>query len=170
METIPINLTEKDIKRFWKSVDVRDENECWNWNRKFRHRGYGRFYFGGAKNAKTASSSRIAYAISFGDPLGLVVCHKCDNRLCCNPNHLFVGTQGDNMRDMVAKNRSNYIGKKHESHPQARLNKVQVIEIRHRFASGERKAELARQYGVAYMTITCVVRGLTWKGVEAETL
>lgn len=88
--------------RFWRNVDRRSGSECWPWTGSIGSGGYGAFSIRG----KQLTASRRAYELTFGAiPEGLFVLHSCDNRPCCNPAHLRVGTHTDNMRDMVSRDR-----------------------------------------------------------------
>ncbi len=92
-------------ERFWSKVDVRGEDECWNWQAAKDERGYGRV---GTEPGSVALSHRMAYQLHTGLAAeGKFVCHRCDNPSCCNPKHLFIGTPLDNNRDMYAKGRDN---------------------------------------------------------------
>jgi hypothetical protein len=162
----PISLTAKDITRFWSKVDKRSSDECWPWKAKHKCKGYGMFYWGGFYNGHHTQASRVAYALTFGDPGELEVLHRCDNRLCCNPSHLFAGTQADNMHDMIKKNRSLYIGKKGENHHLHVLKKDQVIEIKHRLKAGEKQTHLAKEFGVHWQTVHLISKNRIWKEVE----
>lgn len=84
-----------DEKRFWNSVDIRGDDDCWNW-KSYNNNGYGKIGI--------VRAHRFAYYTKNGSiSEGLLVCHKCDNRLCCNPKHLHLGTHIDNMRDTIGK-------------------------------------------------------------------
>lgn len=82
--------------------------ECWEWQLTKDRVGYGRLMvrMGSRDKFRSMSAHRYAYEVFVGEiPEGMNVLHKCDNRACCNPSHLFIGTQQDNMRDMYAKGR-----------------------------------------------------------------
>jgi hypothetical protein len=96
-----IELTDEQIDKFWKRVDVKSKDECWEWQGPKNGWGYGLHL--------SFIASRIAWVLVYGDiPYGMFVCHKCDNPLCCNPNHLFLGTHDDNMKDATIKGRRNW--------------------------------------------------------------
>lgn len=88
-------------QRFWKFVIPISPLDCWIWQGATRN-GYGVMNI----NYKVIYAHRFCYELHFGPPAdGLYICHTCDNRSCCNPHHLWAGTQGDNLRDMYAKGR-----------------------------------------------------------------
>ena len=94
---------EYEPEDFWKKVDVKSETECWNW--KGHSQRYGRLIY----QREEIKAHRLAYRLTYGKfDDSLCILHPCDNPLCCNPKHLFIGTQDDNMKDMVAKGRSNH--------------------------------------------------------------
>lgn len=106
---------------FWCRVHKAGADECWEWVGYKIHNGYGFLYWNGDK----ILAHRLAWTLTNGQvPETLYVCHHCDNRLCCNPEHLFLGTHTDNMRDMVAKGRR--VGPSGETHP-ARKNPLRLF-------------------------------------------
>ena len=141
----------------WKHMDISDPDKCWNWKGKKNIKGYGRMIMFQREYAAT----RVVYEIVNGKiPSGYLICHKCDNPSCCNPNHLFAGLPKDNMEDMVQKNRNNW-----STH--AKLNESQVKEVRKLFSTGEYKEkELAIMFDVSKTIIARVVREETYKEVD----
>lgn len=150
-------FTEDDVKRFWGNVMVLGEDDCWEWVGGTFVNGYGGFHYSGHRRMK---AHRAAYIIHHGtiptitdDYHGTCVCHRCDNRACCNPNHLFLGTHADNMSDKLRKGR--FTVKVAEDNGNHRLTTAQVKMIReHPEISG---SEFARLFGV-HQTTTCRVR------------
>lgn len=95
-----IEMDEREKARFWTKVE--DTRTCWNWRSSFSRNGYGVFGFKG----KSLKAHRVAYELVNGKiPQGLNVLHTCDNPKCINPDHLWVGTQGDNVVDICKKKR-----------------------------------------------------------------
>jgi group I intron endonuclease len=101
-----IELTEKEQERFWKWVDIKGKDDCWNWIGAKDKDGYGRIGYYKTKKKKMYRSNRLAYyIINPNVDIFQVVCHKCDNPSCCNPDHLFLGSYSDNAKDRRNKGR-----------------------------------------------------------------
>lgn len=97
----PIQFTEKMRKRFMRHVRV-SESGCWIWTATRNAKGYGHFFIDG----DMYRANRVAFEMATGRyPGALVVCHRCDNPSCVNPEHLWLGTHQDNIRDCHAKGR-----------------------------------------------------------------
>ena len=155
---------------FWAHVhrgSGTDSGACWLWTGSRNPKGYGHFGLGG----QCTQAHRAAWILTNGAiPDGLCVLHKCDNPPCVRPDHLFLGTNADNMADMVSKGRaaqrdnSNY--PRGENHPNAKLTDSAVLEIRARYAAGEMGTyRLASLYHVAQMTIHGIVTRKHWRHI-----
>lgn len=165
-------LTDRHIAAFWRKIDKKGDDECWEWKAGKNAAGYGVFMtpFG------TRLASRVAWTLAKGNiPENQCVCHRCDNPACCNPTHLFLGTQADNMRDMVEKGR-NARGKKMASAMMAtmkrgdqrahsKLNAEQVIKMRELRALGASCRELGEMFGVCAQVVSRIVRRKQWTHV-----
>lgn len=110
---------------------------------------------------------RVVWELTFGPiPDGLVVCHRCDNRPCVRPDHLFLGTQADNIDDAIAKRRQARGG----THGRRKLDAGQVAEMRELYATGRYTlAELGERYAVTGSTISVNVRGLHWQDADGPS-
>ena len=127
--------------------------------------GYGRISIGSRKdgNRTNIGAHRVAYELFVGPiPDGLFVLHRCDNRACVNPTHLFLGTNNDNMADMISKGRQRHPGQPGELHGQAKLTIKKVLEIRRRCSSGESYPNVAKFFGVSVSQIHRIARRLRW--------
>lgn len=151
------NLNEIGLKRFWSKVKRRGKDECWEWNAGLARDGYGKFNL----MHTTAPAHRVAWIIKNGplDP-SVYATHKCDNRKCCNPDHIVAGSAQSNMDDKMERER--WTGG-HPGGTHRRLTQQQVIAIRTRFAAGDTQRGMAKEFGVAAMTIHAIVTRKTWK-------
>ena len=152
------NAYRKSIPRseiFWNRVEKTDS--CWMW-KACTNKVYGIFF--PAKKERWYAH-RYSYFLSFGKiPENMSVLHKCDTPLCVNPEHLFIGTQQDNMKDMKNKNR----GVKGETQGGAKLKENDIIEIRKK-ALTMTHAEICKSYNVNRRTIGKIVNYDRWKHV-----
>lgn len=169
MNRSPFTLEE----RFWMKVDKSGANGCWIWLAGKFDTGYGAFQVNG----------RVRYAHRFSWELvngrirdGLFCCHKCDVRACVNPSHIFLGTQGDNIRDAASKGRTASGSrngsvvhpesrKRGSAQPAAKLCEAQVSEIRRRLSLGEPRSSLARAFSVSWTLINHISAGKIWRHV-----
>jgi len=183
----------------WKSLSItelRDAIEkmalpepntgCWLWERCVLTNGY------------CLISGRLAHRVSYeafysAIPSGMFVCHRCDTRACVNPDHLYLGTHADNMRDMKVRGRAasgpnhaanlyplefRHYGDRHwtrrmperrrhgERNAAAKLTSEQVRQIIALSRTGRSAASLAREFGVSATPVRLIVRGLAWKNIE----
>jgi hypothetical protein len=150
-------LDVEDVERFMVKVARGNRDVCWPWKAAKSPRGYGRFKLRGAGMIE---AHRVAFFVATDiHPRHGVVCHACDNPSCCNPAHLFLGTQAANLVDMDRKGRR-AIGR---THGLSRLTSEATRQIRVAFAQGQKQSELARRFGVSQQCISDVVRGRRWR-------
>jgi hypothetical protein len=147
--------------RFWEKV-LKTES-CWIWTASKDTHGYGKVRYGG----KNIRAHRTSWEMRFGPlPPGLYVLHDCpsgDNPACVNPDHLWLGTQVDNMRDASRKGRI-YCGGTHgEENGRSKLTKADVLEIRRLAVSGVSPKELSSVYLVCVSSINRVISRRSWK-------
>lgn len=147
--------------RLFSKVIVR-ENGCWEFLGARSYRGYGQIR---DSSGRQTNAHRIAYDLCIGDiPKGMLVLHTCDNPPCCNPEHLFLGTDQDNMDDMASKGRK--VVFKGEELPHAKLTAESVSEILKEISANVvENTTLADRYNVSPQTICDIKAGRTWKHV-----
>ena len=153
-------------ERFWGKVDRKGPDECWPWTAASSTSGHGRFW----RDGKLVVASRVAWELAHGPiPAGLFVLHRCDNPLCMNPDHLFLGTQQDNVADMVQKGRLKPYSACGENHHHAKFTDADVRSIRSDYrAGGVSQRELARRYNASQGAISDIVLGRRWAHVKVE--
>lgn len=158
------NYTPKQIYRFWSKVALTaNPDKCWEWRGSLHHSGYGKIML--SRKLKTAS--RVAWEITHGEiPEGIFVCHHCDNRGCVNPNHLFLGTHQDNMRDMVNKRRHLRASRRSPKYlARFKLSREDVDFIIEIYKSKQylTMQELGDLFGVSKQQISNIINGKCWK-------
>lgn len=149
------------LQRFWANVTPKSVEECWNYSSaspQINH-GYGVVVVDG----KQTQAHRYSWELHNGPiPAGLWVLHKCDNRKCVNPNHLFLGDLQDNVDDMVKKGRR--APTKGEKNPKAKLTWSDVDEIRRLLKGGqESRSTIANRFGVSKCSIGRIDRNQAWQ-------
>jgi len=148
-----------DLCSFMSKCERDPTGGCWNWTAGLRTGGYGQMRFCG----KSLGAHKASYLLFKGRvPVGLVVCHKCDNPKCVNPSHLFLGSPQDNSSDMVDKGRST----KGESHGNAKLSDVEVAGILALRSGGESLTKIAEKYQVSKKTILNISQGKSWSHIR----
>ena len=137
---------------FWKRVEKTET--CWNWIGKKDGGGYGVVGW----NGRHERTHRVSWMLTRGAiPEGMMVLHHCDNRNCCNPGHLYLGTQAENMRDMADRNRRKGIGLG-EANGRAKLTQAQADTIRLLYVSGgTSQQKIAKQFGISQNAVSKIV-------------
>ncbi len=145
--------------RFWSKVDK--SKDCWIWLGARNKKGYGHL----RRKEKDFHAHKYSWILFNGDvPKGICVCHRCDNRACVNPDHLFLGTILDNNRDMWRKGRgvSNLSLLSGEEATFVKLDNKSVLKIRKLYNDGLTQKEIAKIFGVVQSTISYVIRRARW--------
>jgi hypothetical protein len=148
-------------ERFWDKVNKNTGTDCWHFTGAILKNGYGQFGI----NYKMVYAHRFAYELH-KDPIpeGMIVMHSCDNRKCVNIDHLSLGTQLDNMRDMVKKNRGNKA--KGSLSGKSKLTEDQILLIKNKLNLGETQINIAKEFQVRQTTISRIKRGEIWSHVQ----
>ena len=143
--------------RFWDKVIKSTPEQCWEYQGPINIDGYGKFSI----KKIEIKAHRFSWEELYGHiPDGMCVLHKCDNAPCVNPNHLFLGTRLDNLKDMFLKGRNP--SQKGELNPAAKLTNDEVIAIRILLSYGMRLTAIARSYNRGVGTIFDIKHGRTW--------
>lgn len=147
--------------RFERHYMPEPNSGCWLWTANVNKDGYGTFRSG----ASVVKAHRFSYQEFVGPiPDGMLVCHRCDNPACVNPDHLFIGSHADNMADMSAKGRATRKAPRFGSdHYLAKLDSAKAVEIFSLKGSGISSAELASRHCVTRAAITAIWGRRTWK-------
>lgn len=146
-------LSPREAVSFWARVAKGEPDSCWPWTSSRTSNGYGRFRFSRGRHR----AHRIAFLLSYGEaPEGVGVLHTCDNPPCCNPAHLFLGSQSENVRDMVNK------GRCRAQYNAVKLSHEIVGELRQLNAAGHSFNALAARFGIHRTTVARAATGRSW--------
>lgn len=148
-------LTRRDLL-----VRIKVVGECWEWSGALNSTGYGHLKTPGTR--QNILAHRLSFILFNGELLETdLVLHKCDNRKCIRPQHLFKGDYADNLHDAMKKGRFN---KKGENHHGAKLTEKEVLELRRTWAVGVMSAEgLSNRYGISKAQVYRIIRKERWK-------
>jgi len=154
--------------RLLSRVRKQQDSGCWIWQGATKGMGYGYLTVGSRvdNSRRTALAHRESYAAFVGEiPKGMYVCHHCDIPACINPDHLFIGTNQDNVddREMKGRNDTSGIKLRHESHPAAKLKWIDIRRIRTDVeVKGWTQQKIADEMGVSRSTIKDILHMRTW--------
>jgi hypothetical protein len=152
-------------ERFWMKVDK--SGECWLWTAYRSRDGYGMI---GLERTGVERAHRVAWQLTNGPiPVGLQVLHRCDNPPCVNPAHLWLGTQPENIADMIAKGRARKNPLRGSAQPRSKLTEADVHVIRQLIAAGMGNTAIGRRYGVHRVTIHWIRIGKNWAHLSTDT-
>lgn len=143
----PNNLTQWEwmVQRFWAGVEKKGADECWPWLKAKVTDGYGTIAL---QRGVSFATHRLAYRLAFGSiPEGMQVLHTCDNRACCNHAHLFLGTNRDNIEDMLNKRRG------------GKLTAQQIEEIK---LDQRKQRIIAQEHGINQSMVSLIKKGKRW--------
>lgn len=153
-----LSFTDKKVKSFWTKVKKTDN--CWEWQGSPDSDGYGIL----SVACWPVKAHRFSYFIHYGDAAGLCVCHRCDNRKCVRPDHLFLGTNADNIHDMESKGRG--VRLHGEKSLFAKLNEEQVREIRAMCCDLTiSQPVIAKRFGISQALVSVIKNRKVWKNL-----
>lgn len=147
-------------ERFWSYVNKKDSNECWKWSGHIMDAGYGRIIYKG----NGILAHRLSYILHYGEPPidKPYICHKCNNPSCVNPNHLYAGTQGDNIKQMFDENRANR-KQDGENNNASKVTWKEVDKIRKLHLTYEySQQEIADMFCVSRQLVGLIVNNKIW--------
>lgn len=160
------DLTTVEIERFWRRVDKKSHDECWEWKgaKASKKKPYGVIKLSRDGKCVGILAHRVSYELS-GREIedGLIVCHSCDNPSCVNPSHLWMGTDADNSKDKVSKNRHT----KGSDAWIAKLSESQIPEIYKLYSDGWTQSEIGAKFEVSPKVISSILTGKSWKHVQS---
>ena len=152
-----------DKNRFYSNILINGSNECIEWKGTIKSNGYGQFK---TLKQKWVHSHRYSYELFIGKIAeNMCVLHKCDNRRCINPRHLWLGTKKVNTQDMINKNRRIIFPLKGERNGMSKLKEQDIKYIRESYSSNNNCTKLSNIYGVSISTIDRIVHNITWRNI-----
>ncbi len=159
-------MTNSYIERFWSYVVIDDPDSCWLWKGSKNNKGYGQIK---SEYGKNVLAHRVSYAIYHNIQYverGDVIRHSCDNPACVNPAHLLIGTQQDNVNDMVERGRQCFVGRnsrKGEANGFSHLTSSQVLKLRELYNSGMSIRQACTITNIEYENARIIIRNKSWK-------
>ena len=150
------------INRFWEKVDIKGDDECWEWKGSVNTNGYGMLGIGQSRIV----ASRMSWVIHHGYlDNRMLVCHFCDNPKCVNPEHLFLGTNSDNIKDMYDKGRRE--ANRGQKCPTSILKDKDVIYMRENYypRTKETRDKFARMFGITEGSVQNILYRVSWKWI-----
>lgn len=158
------DLSSGDVSRFWRKVEKSEG--CWKWIGNGFTNGYGQFFVRVGGVGRTMLAHRVSFLVNGGEFSDLKPCilHRCDNRICVNPHHLFQGTKSENTQDMLKKGRSNYSNG--INRPMHKVNDDAVREMRRMYSDGGiTTKELGFKFSLSCSHVSKIIRGKKWRHV-----
>ena len=151
-----------DERRLWSKINILSDDKCWEWQGAKTTAGYGVIRI----NYELNYAHRLAWMLKNKAeiPKKGVICHRCDNPSCCNPNHLFLGTQADNIRDAAKKDRM----PKGEVHHMSSISKDDVRHIRYLGYTNMSKKKIGEKFGISRQAVTDILCKRTWGHIDPE--
>ena len=152
-------LSSEDVDRFWSKIDKRSKDECWPWLDHTDKDGYPPFRVGKYRY----KAGRVILFLTTGDDPGVnQACHSCNNPSCCNPSHLYAGTQSDNFQRAIEEKRA-FVGQKNG---RAKLTEADIVAIR---GSSESNRILCERYSISNGHISRIRLQQSWKHIECQS-
>lgn len=159
-------MNDELVERFWRRVQTGDHGECWPWTGDATTNPAGQRYGSFYNKGRRLRAHRVSWELHNNRPVptGLLVRHKCDNSICCNPAHLEIGTHKDNAHDRYERGRDNHA--RGTRHGIAKLNEAAVREIKALLKTGLSQRKIAARFGVTQCPISEIKSGKGWRHVE----
>lgn len=168
MKTPRTIANERDADRLWSKVLKGGPDDCWTWQSPALAAGYGAIYWPTPSGMRVVGAHRAALnlATRCWPQHGEDVMHSCDNKRCCNPGHLSMGTRNENLRQAHERGLMPSRDMGGENHPLHKVTEAQVREIRARNRAGETRSSLAKEFGFTKSGMDHLIAGRTWRSVS----